>query len=90
MNTKAVSVENDYLATLLVVDDLQMEAEAEVVVASKFRLVMLPLSLPSLPIVMTVCDKLALELHHLPLNIPIVKARLVEVERQERTLLQCT
>ena len=73
MNTKAVSVENDYLATLLVVDDLQMEAEAEVVVASKFRLVMLPLSLPYLPIAVTVCDKPALELHDLPLNNPIVK-----------------
>ena len=90
MDTKAVSVGDDYLATSLVVDDLQMEAEAEVVVAARFHLVMLPLALPYLQVVMTVGDKLALGLHHPPLNVPIVKARLVEVERQERTLPQCT
>ena len=60
------------------------------VVATKFRLVMLPLSLPHLLIAVTVCDKLALESQDLPLDNPIVKARLVEVERRERTLLQCT
>ena len=49
------------------------------VVATKFRLVMLPLSLPHLLIAVTVCDKLALESQDLPLDSPIVKARLVEV-----------
>ena len=52
---------------------------------ANFRLVMLLPSLLYLPIVLTVCDKLALELHYLPLNIPLVKATSVEVERQERT-----
>ena len=50
---------------------------------TNFRLVMLLPSLLCLPL--TVCDKLALELHDLPLNIPLVKATSVEVERQEPT-----